>query len=518
MNIIKKIHIARFRGLENQDADFKGRNLNAIIGQNSAMKTTLLGLISTPFSYRSILPTPMTIEGDRFEAKFSDRFKLSPMFDHAGEHKWTLTVDQRMRKDDFTLESIYRDKKSNKLRFWKEGAREEGDGYMTYPVIYLSLKRLNPIGETDNIKINNSILTDEEKELYNDWHNTVLSSCDEITSLDLLTGTSRKKTAIPNTDYYDSETVSAGQDNLGKIFLSILSMKRLQENSITQYQGGIICIDELESTMYPSSQIKLLDFLNECSEKYSIQFFFTTHSLTMIRHLYSEDYKYKCSITYMKKVGKHVKIYQDISIPEIEADLFLKLKSKQAIDPKVKVYCEDEVGMAFVKCLVKGEDFARDLKYENTEGANIGNKTFDYLICHGINEFIHNLIIVDGDTKNEKQLFKRLAKHKNVVALPKDTYPEKIVYDYLRKLDDNDPFWEEGVGGYTKQLCFNGFEKANLSKAEIKRWFKGQKDIKGSRTIYGKMFAEVTKTMPDECDIFRQEFRKAYEYVKSCLI
>ena len=44
-------------------------------------------------------------------------------------------------------------------------------------------------------------------------------------------------------------------------------------------------IDELDATLYPGSQIKMIEFLHQMAEKYCIQIVFTTHSLTILEKI-----------------------------------------------------------------------------------------------------------------------------------------------------------------------------------------------------------------------------------------
>ncbi len=58
------------------------------------------------------------------------------------------------------------------------------------PVIYLSLKRLFPIGEDDKLKEDGALaLSKEEFEFYHDWHNRILiltKAEDKLVSSDVL--------------------------------------------------------------------------------------------------------------------------------------------------------------------------------------------------------------------------------------------------------------------------------------------------------------------------------------------
>ena len=149
--IIKKIKIERFRAFNNLEIEL-GSKVTAIAGQNGTMKSTLLGMLAQPFSLtdeENEMFCERTIDGLKFESKFQDKFKISPTKDVVGQHQYTLTVDENVySKKEFTCISIKRnDRGKESLRFWSDEGRKEGMGYIQCPILFLSLKRLSPIGE-----------------------------------------------------------------------------------------------------------------------------------------------------------------------------------------------------------------------------------------------------------------------------------------------------------------------------------------------------------------------------------
>lgn len=294
---ITKITIEKFRGFSKVEFEL-GSHLTIISGQNGTQKTTILGMLSQPFSITN-KDNPMRNErplcGGSFKSAFSDKFKFSNKFDLAGEHEWTLCFDDK-EIESYTAVSIHRDKKEGLIRFWKKGSKSKGSGYIQLPVIYLSLKRLLPIGEDNNIKEDQSVkLTEQEIIFFQEWHNKILiltRDNDRILSSNYLQS-SHKQTLGVNTDHYDWKTNSAGQDNISKILLAILSFKRLQEKFKDYYKGGILAIDEIDATFYSGSQIRLISALIKFASKFDIQIIFTTHSLTILEEISKfQDNKY----------------------------------------------------------------------------------------------------------------------------------------------------------------------------------------------------------------------------------
>lgn len=164
----------------------------------------------------------------------------------------------------------------------EKGDKRKGSGYIQLPVIYLSLKRLFPIGEDDKIQQSQNIeLNADEIKIYQELHNEILISLDNIIKADYLESPNKNTLGV-NTDYYDWVQNSAGQDNIGKIILAILSFRRLKNDFPNDYKGGIFVIDEIDATMYPASQNKLIEVLRKYSSKLSVQIIFTTHSLSLL--------------------------------------------------------------------------------------------------------------------------------------------------------------------------------------------------------------------------------------------
>ena len=146
--IIKRIHIQKFRGFNDVDLELWS-HITAISWQNGTQKTTILGIISQWFAItdeNNLMYWERPLCGGNFVSSFSEKFKLSAEFDREWEHEWTyFFCDNSI--EPFTMQSIVRDRRTGKLRFWKKGDRSEWSWYMQYPVIYLSLKRIYPIWE-----------------------------------------------------------------------------------------------------------------------------------------------------------------------------------------------------------------------------------------------------------------------------------------------------------------------------------------------------------------------------------
>lgn len=479
---IKKIHIEKFRGFHDVSFDL-GENITVIAGQNGTQKTTLLGIISQPFTITEKI-NPLygekPLSGGNYKSAFGEKFKLSENFDKPKEHEWTL-YPTNQEESEFTVESIER--KDGRLRFWKKGDRSKGSGYIQLPVIYLSLSRLFPIGEDADIDSSSDIsLTKAEFIFYKRWHDKILCIPDvKIEQVDYL-ASKQKNTLGVSTSFYDWKMNSAGQDNIGKIILSILSFKRLQEKYGNEYKGGILVIDELDATLYPAAQLKLLEALRKFSSEYKIQVIFTTHSLTILQRVceWQENphFKKQIRIVYLSKFDNAIRAIVNISFLEIKDKLSVTLSGRKQMVQKIPVFTEDEEGQIFMKAVLKRK--SSNLTFVK---CNFGYSNLIELAKRKVPGFKYyqSIIVLDGDVKKDTRSVKSLSEMKHFLLLPGNKSIERLLADFLYNLSDDSSIWDEIYGGYTKQFAFSeiDYEEIQKDRENAKKWFKGQKEYWG---------------------------------------
>lgn len=517
--LISKIHVEKFRGFE--DIEFElGESITLIAGQNGTQKTTILGLLSQPFSITdktNPLANEKPLCGGNYKSSFSEKFKLSKSFDKPKTHSWTLTTNDS-ENPEFTVESIVRDAKTQEIRFWKKGDRSKGSGYLQYPVIYLSLSRLFPIGEDSALAQSNNIsLTADEIKLLNEWHNKILIIPDlEIDEFNYLES-KQKNTLGVNTKYYDWNMNSAGQDNLGKILLAILSFKRLKEKYPNEYSKGILVIDEIDTTLYPASQIKLLEYLRKFSSKYSIQIIFTTHSLNLLETACTIQQEPKqakqIKVIYLQKFDTKIKVIDSPSFNFIQNRLNVSLSTKKE-DTKINTFTEDKEGEIFFKGLIKSKK-----SQLNFLQCTMGCANYIELVrkkIPGFN-FPQSIVCLDGDVRNEPGNLKVIKNFKNILLLPGNNSPERLLAEMLYDEPEASSIWNDLFQDYTKQLCFHDFSisdiRADRQKAKI--WFNKQKEYWGSNSSCSRIiniWIQKNKTIYEEFiiefDKFVEKFKK----------
>lgn len=472
--IIKNIYIKKFRGF-NEVSISLGSQLTIIAGLNGTQKTTLLGLITQPFTISgddNRLKEERPLCGGTYKSAFNEKFKLSENFDKPKEHEWTINLTGN--NEPFTIESMARD--TSNIRFWKKGDRTKGAGYIQLPVIFLSLKRVLPIGEDNKIsRSDRNELTQEEAKFFTEWYNKILISSDVILSTNHLESPDKSTRGI-NTEFYDWQQNSAGQDNIGKILLAILSFKRLKEKYPDEYKGGILAIDEIDATLYPGSQIRLLEALRTFSSRLKIQIICTTHSLSILKRateLINEtstkkETENQIRTLFLEKRNNKIEIAADISYRSIKNRLHVAIERIKSI--KIYAFTEDREGIAFTKALLKGKKNLLSFVDSNFSCSNLIN-----LASQKIPTFCYpeSVIFLDGDVKQNAREIRRVNSLKNIVLLPGNKSPERLLADFLFNLDDNSPIWKSINEDFNKLYCFKDHSYDNImSTREIaKAWF-----------------------------------------------
>lgn len=352
-------------------------------------------------------------------------------------------------------------------------------------------------------------LTEAEKKEYKKFHDDVLFNVYDDAQPLYLEG-SEKQTIGVNTDSYDWRANSAGQDNLGKIVLALFSFKRLKEHYPHDYKGGILAIDELDTTLFPASQIKVLKSLLSYANKLKVQIIFTTHSLTLIREacLLQEECegkrerKRQVNVVFLEREDDHIAIKERVGFGTIENNLCVSLE--KAPNTKVNIYTEDNEAWLFMYNMVPAK-YKSIIKHVK---AKLGCTQYINLIEAKIPSFFppEGLVVLDGDVEKTEHYNHVASK---IILLPGPKSPEQMVADWINGLSDADPFWKSINRGYSRQYCFQDYHYAELTdRTKAKAWFQSQctKEIWG--TTASKMMKYWKKSHQDLVDAFVADFEK----------
>lgn len=510
---IEKVSICKFRGFKKQQFEL-GSQLTAIAGQNGTQKSTLLGMITQTFSIPK--ENPMYGEkplcGGSYRSAFSEKFRLSPIFDKPKEHEWSLFFDDGER---FDIESIVRKGEPN-VRFWRKGSRGKGDGYKQFPTIFLSLKRLVPLAEENTVKTDDTLLTPAEVAKFKELHNRILISNTEITSTTGISSTNKQSMGV-STALYDWNQNSIGQDNLAKILLALFSFRRLKDKFPSDYKGGILAIDELDATMYPASQVELLKVLRRYASDLNLQIIFTTHSISLLKavddlckevKLHSETSN-QIRMIYLKRSDDNVLIKSDVDFNGIVLDLNVAVITPKKNKNQITVYVEDKETELFVKAILKTK--ANCLKFIDV---TMPCSTLVEMVAKGVPAFSYpySIIFLDGDIRKQKTDMRKIANARNVLLLPGKESPERLLAKFLFNISDSDTLWESVSKGYTKQVCFREIKYEQITasgeqgRQNAKKWLNLQLQYwgRGGVKILNPFFSKIKQ----DVDTFKTEYDK----------
>ena len=510
--VIKKIEIEKFRSFKNASFDL-GKRITVIAGRNATQKTTVLGMIGQPFTISKTHPMYgcKTVDGYNFRSQFKEKFKISPEHDKIGEHKWKLYLNNRIcEKDYFSIGSIARTQKGEKktLRFWNSESREKGAGYIQLPVYFLSLSRLFPIGEITKTQPMKIELTPDELDYCIQNYRTILciQSIGNNPSVGLEKGGPSKTFAGVSDSDHDIFTNSAGESNITKIILAVLSFKRLKEQFGKEYKGGLLLIDEIDATLYGFSQKKLIDYLWEAAKEFDIQIVFTTHSPIVLKHVHKYHRKerqnkgmnlplsaYDSSIVYLEpcydKEGKRTIMSRNItSSDELNAilnDINLAIPTNGA---KLNIYCEDEKAICFLQyMLLKELGINLDL-FMNFIDIDLGWPCYVQLRKKEIPEFCNNIVVLDGDVPHMpeyKAKANTIEQFNNFMFLPLAI--EKDIFDLLKNHEEFLKFQSAYSidSRFNYDVCFIEWplETNKYRTVQFKHWFETTAKVLGNQEI-----------------------------------
>lgn len=300
----------------------------------------------------------------------------------------------------------------------------------------------------------------------------------------------------------DSNTISAGEDNLYIIITALVSLRyyyeELQKYSIYENSEieSLLLIDELDATLHPSYQIKLFKLLEMYSIEFGIQIVFTTHSLTLI------DYgiKQKAKVIYLLNEQNKVSVVNDIDMFSI--NMYLRQITKVQMDNnKIPVFTEDQEARDLLNILFMfysdlDRDFIKIRDYFHLIDGNMGCDNLksifnDSLLTENV---LKAICILDGDSQNNL--------NKNIIILPGGMNPEELIFSYLHKLI-NDPkhekFWsverEHVKDGFTIDVAKEIYIEINNMLISISSKEEKGESVKGMRRQENKKLYRKHKNL-----------------------
>lgn len=522
----KSLIINEFRQFHNIDI-LLGNRITVIAGRNSTGKSTILGILANSGELKKKDGT--TYSNKQFRAEFSEIINGSKKYDASGSDRIIIEIaDENNHVVDYRKFRTTWQNNNGKDRFRVIPYKQLDDGKKTeskfsIPVIYLGLSRLFPIGEANEENIKASAVKfddDNDKHWFIKKYTEILSIYDEIEDINNYSiGETDKKSGVGiQTDKYDYLTNSSGQDNLGQILMALLSFKKLKRVK-TDWTGGLLLIDEIDATLHPAAQKKLIDLLTKEAKTIGIQVIVTTHSSDLLKHICSKttynnkEMNNEIELYYFTNANRRLECRRNPDYSSIENDLMVVSMLQNA--NKVKVYSEDNENRWFIKKLIP-----EYLPYIEILDVKIGCSQLLSLYNGDLSYFGNTLIILDGDVK-EKDLEvipKKLRdKLNNIILLPGDIRPEEVIYKYLLSLEPEHPYWENAsrvdmTWTYFKE---NGPESSVYNdvkeRERYKKWFSDHERIFDST----KLFEYWENDNKDKVMEFKKKFVESYNSVAS---
>lgn len=484
--IITKLHIKKFRSF--YEKDFKlGSKITAIAGLNATGKSTLLALLGHCGEYKK----QKTLFQTSFRTDLSEIIKFSPNHDTKIPLIGTLYFENiaEGQEDAFPKELSYRStwQKGPRYRIIPKRTATRNESKLSWPTLYLGLSRLYPIGESTGInekKIPNDFDEIDKTMLFSEYQE-ILSLNDIPTEFKAasLEETSKKTATGINTITYDYICNSAGQDNLGQIIMAIISFRKLKMKMEDNWNGGLLLIDEMDATLHPIAQNRLVNFLYKQSKEIGIQVIFTTHSLSLLEYINSKtqhnvpEAMNNFELIYLSTANDDLTVFQNPEYEVIYNDMMVTYDILAINSKKVAVFSEDGEARYFINKIL--ESYLNRL---NLLDVSLGNEQLLKLLISDFYNFQKYLFVFDGDVTEEKikAYAKRhsLDKFKNIIRLPGNKRPEEEIWDYISNLPSEHPFWEGSfLTGRTKRnIIENGPYSTDYSgyteeRDKYKKWF-----------------------------------------------
>ena len=522
-----RLYLEDFRIFKDQTIHI-GNTITAIAGHNATGKSTILGILGNTCELKSKFGT--TITDKQFKTEFSELFKGSKAFDKRSGDIGTLfylpqdndneiPITLRVTWQKWDKDSV----DSNRFRIlpkWVDHSISEKvtAKKLSVPSFYLGLSRLYPLGEDTSEVIEERKF---KKKLTNDdiqWliknYKYILSIDDSISSISNYE-IFKKRSGGVNTSHYDFLSNSSGQDNLMQIMyllLSFIKLKTEYDNIGEPWPGGILLIDELDATLHPAAQIRLIDLIYKVCKQFNFQAVFTTHSLQILEYLSSLQIRNSdINIEYFTTANGKLEIHHNPPFEAMENDMMISTYYLTSNNRKINIYSEDAEARYFIRhMLADYKDHFRLLDIK------LGGESLMNLLYNDPDYFKNVLFILDGDKDLAKTKYAELpAKHCNVIFLPGNEGPEALLYNYLINLPPTHEILQEN---FDKGISIRMFKEMNpLTSPKYASYEKNREKYKHWFIDNQAMFDDLN-IMRYWCEDNAEEIRKMYKQLSPLTI
>lgn len=449
--MIKKMSINKYRKLQDIDLDFS-TGINVISGTNGTCKTSLLYMISNTHqavtqkcdwlndkSCLNVIRQINSITNPKIESLTKGDKKYN---DPAGGVKGTLfSVDYyghyplEFRKHNSKLNNRYA------VKPWYKPSSNESLPYC--PVIYLGLARLYPFGEY----LNDDAVEKIKSNLPVSYQNEIAAIYKKLTGINISAVVPQKMGDIKTRADFssdskgiDSNTISAGEDNLFIIISALVSLRYYFDNIQNRNEvESLLLIDEFDATLHPSLQVRLLDVFRQYSKDYKIQIVFTTHSISTLEYALNK----KDNVIYLIDNITSVIKMESPDIYKIKMHLQGLTRDDIYLSKAIPTFTEDAEARVFLKLLFdfyeeKFPEFIQVRRFFHLVDANIGAKNLQSIFNDDmlLKTTMKCICVLDGDQRTDL--------NKYTITLPGGDSPEKLIMRYALESYDNDSaFWTD---------------------------------------------------------------------------
>lgn len=456
-----------FRKLGKMVIRFADR-ITLIAGHNGIGKSTILGLVAngsglSQAEHKSYFNR--TFQANLNEIIHLDYVNELVAIQDAGKELPTPFIDYDLNGEPLTKSSTLTRRSTEQrvrvvVRNTPAGEFQTEDGAITVgadakvplPTLYLGMSRMIPVGESNPAWIKSTAdkkIDPSDASFIRDFiHSVVELDAEALKSGEITTqiiqGT--KKTAKHPAYTYSSSCVSLGQDSLSAIATALASFRRLKNELVDAYPGGLLVIDELDAGFHPHAQISLIEALSTAARQLKLQVVATTHSLCLIEAIHPESFPKRRgapldSVVYLTDSSNPSNV-EDYTLSDIRHDMSLTLpqKPRRMKTKEIKIYLEDEEAYFFLKRILTPALRARAKKE-----AGVLLKPLPLSMgCDNLNSlprldahFKTVLIVLDADSsiKGKKE------DTQNILKLPggadsngKGLSPERTLYHFIKHL------------------------------------------------------------------------------------
>ncbi len=517
--MVKKLKILEYRKLINISFECD-KNMNVISGANGTCKSSILHIISN--SFQKVESNTVSIEGNKSLNIIRKINKLmNPKLETLTKKEYRDVANKpgilyeceyfNELKLEFRRHNSKSKNMKNRFSIKPKYTKGGNESLPSLPVIYLGLFRLFAFGELEdekkitkiNSKLPSNYLTELQK-LYKEFTGVEINYNDANNMGDI----KNRINFTTNNEAIDSNTISAGEDNLLIILTALVSLRYYYESIDSKNSiESLFLIDEIDATLHPTYQAMLYDLIKKYSQEYKIQVFFTTHSLSLLEHIL----KYKGKLFYLLENAGRVTSMEDLSIYRIEMLLKNKLRNEALTFRNIPVWMEDDearffLDLIFEDVINKNEKMRLPLSFfhmpETKMSGDILKKIFrdDKLLLSNMG----SICILDGDKQ-----FTDLDKH--IISLPAwgGLSPELTAFkQVLRKYESQDhEFWgieAIHIEGYTTE-----YFRTNI-KDTVENIIKNPDREKSKRefNFHKKLYAYALKSWIEENEKKVDDFLK----------